>query len=155
MLNDFIFISNVVAPVFFLVVIGIILRKLGLVDDKFVALTSKFVFNVSLPVFIFIKLYDIDLTKTFDIRLLLLTLGGILVTFFISWLIASYLKLTPENKGVFIQGAFRSNYAIVGLAIIIRMFDETALAKASLILAFALPLYNILAVIALVVPHSQ
>ena len=61
----------------------------------------------------------------------------------------------PEDKSAFIQGAFRGNYAIVGLALISNLFGDDALGKATLMLAFLLPIYNVLAVIVLIIPKHQ
>src|SRR5690606_14620174 len=55
----------------------------------------------------------------------------------------------------FIQGSFRGNFAIVGLAIIVNYYGIESLGKASLVLAFTIPLYNVLSVIALTVPLKE
>jgi len=152
---ELIFITNVVLPVFLLVFVGILLRLIKVIDDKFVKISSDFVFKVSLPALLFLKLYDVDLSRTLDYKMILLVLGGTIVIYYIAKFIAIYLKLPPENEGVFIQGAFRSNYAIVGLAIILRMFGPDAVAKASFYLLFALPLYNYLGVWVLKMVHNR
>lgn len=153
--TELIFITNVVLPVFLLVFVGIFLRLMKVIDDKFVKLSSAFVFKVSLPALLFLKLYDVDLGRTIDMPMILLILIGTVVIYYIAKFIAIYLKLPPENEGVFIQGAFRSNYAIVGLAIILRMFGPDAVAKASFLLLFALPLYNYLGVWVLKMVHNR
>lgn len=155
LLTDLLFIMNVVLPVFLLVFIGIVLRILSIIDDKFVRITSDFVYKVSLPALVFLKLYDVDLGRTFSMPMMLIIIVGTIVVYYFSRLIAYYLKLKPEDEGVYIQGAFRSNYAIVGLAIILRMFGPEAVAKASFYLIFALPIYNLLAVIVLNKPHNR
>lgn len=155
MIENFIFILNVVAPVFLLVVLGLALKKIRFINDTFVDLASKFVFNVSLPPFLFLKLYDADLKETFDVEFVLFNLIGTLLVFSFGWLASLFLANKPEDKGVFIQGSFRGNYAIVGFAIILQMFGHAALAKASIALVFLLPLYNLLAVIALTVPMNK
>lgn len=155
MIENLIFITSVVLPVFLLVIIGVILKQLKIVDDIFIKSTSHFVFYVSLPVFIFIKLHDVEINQTFDEKMILIIISGILLTFFIGLLFAKYSKLKPQNEGVFVQGAFRSNYAIVSLAIIIRMYGTEVAAKAAFLLLFALPLYNFLAVIALTIPYIK
>ena len=153
--TELLFITNVVLPVFLLVFVGIILKLLKVIDDGFVKLTSDFVFKVSLPALLFFKLYDVDLSRALDLRMILLILGGTVIVYYVAKFIALSLKLPPENEGVFIQGAFRSNYAIVGLAIILRMFGPDAVAKASFYLLFALPLYNFLGVWVLKMVHNR
>lgn len=154
MLNDLLFIINIVVPVFMLVIVGAVLKLVKIVDDNFVKITSNFVFKVSLPVLIFMKLYNVDLSKTIDVKMISIVIAGIILTYLLGLVIAKIYKLKPSDEGVFIQGAFRSNYAIVGLAIILRMFGTEALSKASFLLLFALPVYNLLGVIALTLPHT-
>lgn len=153
--TELLFIANVVLPVFLLVFIGILLRLINLVNDAFVKITSDFVYKVSLPALVFLKLYDVDLGRTFSLQMMAVVIIGTIAVYYISKFIALSLKLKPEDEGVFIQGAFRSNYAIVGLAIILRMFGPEAVAKASFYLLFALPVYNLLAVIVLNKPHNR
>ncbi|MCF8413342.1 MAG: AEC family transporter [Melioribacteraceae bacterium] len=155
MLENFLFILNVVLPVFLLVIIGIFLRLIKLLDESFVKLTSNFVYKVSLPVLIFLKLHKVDFGRTFDPNMIIVIIFGIFTTAFIAYLIAKILKMKPEDEGVFVQGAFRSNYAIVGLAIIMRMFGVEAVSKASFLLLFALPLYNLFGVISLTIPFNS
>jgi predicted permease len=81
--------------------------------------------------------------------------AGTLIVYFIIWIISSYFIKDGRDLSVFVQGAYRSNYAIVGLAIISNLFGEEGLGKASLILAFLLPVYNVLAVIILTVPMRK
>lgn len=153
--TELIFITNVVLPVFLLVFIGILLRIINVINDNFVKISSDFVFKVSLPALLFFELYDVDLERTFDVKMVLLIMLGTIVVYYIAKFVAKYLKLNPADEGVFIQGAFRSNYAIVGLAIILRMFGPDAVARASFYLLFALPLYNYLGVWVLKMAHNK
>ncbi len=155
MIENLFFIIQVVLPVFLLVVVGIFLKQFKVIDDPFIKITSEFVYRVTLPVLIFMKLYDVDISRAYDSKLILLIIGGTFITFLISLITARNLKLAPKNEGVFVQGSFRSNFAIVGLAIILRMYGTEAVAKASFLLLFAMPLYNLLAIIALTIPFSK
>ncbi|MBN1302539.1 MAG: AEC family transporter [Melioribacteraceae bacterium] len=150
-MDNLLYIVNVVSPVFFLVTLGIFLRYIKAVNESFIDLTSKFVFNVSLPVLVFLKLYEVNLTETFDLPFVLFISTGTALTFGLSWLISLLIIGKRNDRGVFIQGAFRGNYAIVGLAIVMGMFGSDALSKASLMIPFLLPIYNFSAVIALTV----
>ena len=138
-------------PVFLLVIVGLALKFRGLVTEAFVDSTSKFVFNVSLPVLIFMKLYNVDLSSEFDIPFILFVVIATVFLFGISWMLSIYLVSKREDRGVFIQGAFRSNYAIVGLAIILGMFGHSSVSKASLTLSFVLPIYNLLSIVVLAI----
>ena len=127
-------------------------KRLSIINENFVEVTSKFVFNVSLPVFIFLKIINLDLSKALELGQIAYIYSGTIITYLIIWFASIPFIKDGRNRGVFIQGAYRSNYAIVGLAIISNLLGNSALGKASIILAFVLPLYNVLAVIVLTIP---
>ncbi|GJQ64356.1 MAG: transporter [Melioribacteraceae bacterium] len=151
-MEQFLSISEGVIPVFFIVLLGLILKRAGIIDDRFVKVSSKLVFVVSLPVFIFVELVKTKISEHFNLELILFAVAATTLSFVLSWIVASRFTKTPEEKASFIQGAFRSNYAIVGFAIITNVYGIEAVAVPSILLAFILPYYNILAVISLTVP---
>jgi len=155
LIDNIIFTTNIVAPVFLIILLGYFLKRIGVINENFVEINSKFVFNVSLPAFIFMKISTLDLTEALDIGQVIFIYGGTLLVYFIVWIIASFFIKDGRDLSVFVQGAYRSNFAIVGLAIIANLFGDEGLGKASLILAFLLPLYNVLAVIILTVPMRK
>ena len=155
MIDNIIFTANVVAPVFLLVALGYFVKKINVINENFVDITSKFVFNVSLPALIFINISEIDLSSAIDLNQIIYIYAATIVSFFLIWIISIPFIKEAKNLSVFVQGAYRSNYAIVGLAIISKLLGSSALGKASIILAFVLPLYNILAVIILTVPFRK
>lgn len=155
MIDNIIFTGNVVAPVFLLVALGYFVKRISVINENFVDVTSKFVFNVSLPALIFINLAEIDLRTAIDFNQIIYIYAATLISFFIIWILSMPFIKEAKNLSVFVQGAYRSNYAIVGLAIISKLFGTSALGKASILLAFILPLYNILAVVILTVPFRK
>uniref|UniRef100_A0A7V2ZM04 AEC family transporter n=1 Tax=Ignavibacterium album TaxID=591197 RepID=A0A7V2ZM04_9BACT len=152
MLDNILFTANIVAPVFLIIALGYISKKMKIINENFVDVTSKFVFSVSLPTLVFMQISEMDLSKTINFPQIIFIYTGTIVTFILIWLISIPFIKDGKDRSVFIQGAFRSNFAIVGFAIISNLFGQSALGKAAIILAFILPLYNILAVIVLTVP---
>ena len=154
-MQNIIFTAQIVAPVFLFIVLGYLLKRISIITDKFVSVTSKFVFNVSLPALIFFNIVKIDLSKTLNIGEIFFIYFYLIISFIIIWFVAKIFIKESRDLGTFIHGSFRSNFAIVGFAVISSVFGVEALGKASLILAFLLPLNNILAVIALTVPINK
>ena len=152
MFDNILFTANIVAPVFLIIAVGFFARKRKIINEIFVDVTSKFVFQISLPVFIFLKISVLDLSQVFEFSQIAYIYAGTTITYLLIWLgTIPYIK-NPADQSSFIQGAFRGNYAIVGLALISNLFGHDALGKATIILAFLLPLYNVLAVIVLTIP---
>ena len=151
-MQNLIVVAGLVAPVFLIVALGYALKKLGMINDEFVKLSSKIVFSVSLPALIFTEVSKTDLTQILNLELIGYAYTGTLITFFIVWIISLPSVKTPTDRTVFIQGSFRGNFAVIGLALIANVYGIDRLGKASLLLAFTIPLYNTLSVIALTVP---
>ncbi len=154
-MENLIFSINTVAPVFLIILVGIFLKKIGIIDEKFVSTSSQVVFKVSLPALIFSGISKTDFRTIFSWKVLAVMYGGIFFAFAFSWLLSVVLIQEPERKGPFIQGSLRGNTVIMGLALVMNVFGEQGVAEASIIVAFIVPLFNVLSVIALTVPmHS-
>jgi predicted permease len=151
-LQNLIFSLTLVAPVFLIVALGYFLKRIGIINENFVSVSSKIVFTISLPALIFLEISSIHLGEILNVAQITFVYAGTLVTFGAVWLIAGLLSKDGKDKASFIQGSFRGNFAIVGLAIIVNYYGIQNLGKASLVLAFTIPLYNVLSVIALTVP---
>jgi len=152
MIDNIIFTGNVVAPVFLLVALGYFVKRINVINENFVDVTSKFVYSVSLPALVFINIAEIDLSEAIEFSQIIYIYSATLLSFFLIWIFSISFIKDGKNLSVFVQGAYRSNFAIVGFAIVSKLFGSYALGKAALVLAFILPLYNILAVIILTVP---
>ncbi len=154
-MQNVIFSLNTVAPVFVIVFVGYFLKKFGRINENFVTVSSRVVFNVALPCLIFVKLATTDFTQAFKPEIIILAYLGTVFIFIISWALALFLSNEGRDQGAFIQASVRSNYAIVGFAIIAAMYGDDALSNASILLAFIMPVYNVLAVIALTIPLQR
>lgn len=155
MIDNFLFSLNVVAPVFILILIGYISKQLNFINENFVNVTSKFAFNISLPVLIFMQVFSLNLNQAINLKIIGFIYIATISSFILIWVFSIPFIKNLKDRSSFIQGAFRSNFAIIGFAIISNLFGKGTLGKASIILAFILPLYNILAVIVLTLPRKN
>ncbi len=155
MFDNIVFTANIVAPVFLIIAVGYFAKKRNIINEIFVDVTSRFVFQISLPVFIFLEISELDLSQVFNVEQIIFITSATFITYLLIWIGTIPFIKNPEDKSAFIQGAFRGNYAIVGLALISNLFGDDALGRATLLLAFLLPVYNVLAVIVLTVPKHK
>ena len=154
-MESVIFIFNIVLPIFLLIILGLILKRFKIINDSFVKQLSTFVFKVSLPALIFLELASVEIDTAFDGKLIGISLSLIFVVFGISWITGTLFAKTPQDKGAVIQGSYRSNFAIVGIAMLSGIVDGNHLGKAVMLLAFVMPVFNVLAVISLTAPLHQ
>lgn len=148
LLDIFVSTLDVSLPVFAMVFIGIGLKRLGWVDQTFVNTASKLVFRGTLPTLIFLSLLSADLDNTFNPLLLGFFALATLLSFAASWGWAM-LRVKRPLRGVYIQGAFRGNCGIVGLALAAGMYGDAGISTGSLLLGVVILSYNVLSVIAL------
>lgn len=154
-LDTLLFTSNIVAPIFFISLLGYLLMRLQIIDQNFVATSSKLVFTITLPTLVFMSISRMDFQALFNPTLLTYFVISTLISFSLLWQISKRFIHKPEDLGVFIQGAFRGNYGIIGLAVSFNMYGDSGLAQASLLLVCVIPLYNTLSVLALSLPMQQ
>jgi len=119
------------------------------INSDFKDLISRLVFNVSLPALLFVKLAFVDLKDVFHLDTIIVIYAGTLIGFALSWIFSSAFIPKGQGRGAFIQGSFRGNEAIIGMALIINIYGDQAAAKIATILVFLIPLFNILSIIAL------
>ncbi|MBQ8414995.1 MAG: AEC family transporter [Clostridia bacterium] len=148
-MKSFIFAFNSVSPIIFTVAIGYLLKRLGLMNGDFSKQANKLVFRVFLPVMLFRNVYGIENIGTVDFGYVLYSLIALLIIFAIA--VPSVTVLTDKKRcrGALLQGVFRSNYALIGIPLASSLFPGEGAAVATLLSAFMVPAFNILAVIGL------
>ncbi|PLY03627.1 MAG: AEC family transporter [Desulfuromonas sp.] len=149
----FVEILNIVLPVFIVIGLGTLLRRIGLIDINFVQHTNRLVYYLALPLLLFYKIGTANFSANFNIKLVVASIIGIALLFLISFGYARLRQYPAEVHGVFSQGSFRGNIAYVGLAIAMNAFGEVGLTRAGILMGFIVPFLNFFAIIALLLPH--
>ena len=129
-----------------MMLLGMLFRKLGWMDEVFAAKMNKFVFLVPLPVLLFEQLATVDFSEVWDIKFILFCFVVTAISITISTLI-SLLWKDRSVKGEFIQATYRSSAALLGIAFIQNIYGTAGMAP--LMIIGSVPLYNIMAVVVL------
>lgn len=137
---------NATIPIFLMMLLGMLFRKLGWMDEVFAAKMNKFVFLVPLPVLLFEQLATVDFSEVWDIKFILFCFVVTAISITISTLI-SLLWKDRSIKGEFIQATYRSSAALLGIAFIQNIYGTAGMAP--LMIIGSVPLYNIMAVVVL------
>lgn len=140
---------DVVLPVFFLMLIGQILRRVGLFSASFSKQLNTLGFQLFLPCMLFYTVYQFDIRANFKADLIFFAMGSLLVMFAALWIFVPKLVHNPRQQAVVMQGVYRSNYVIFGVAMITNMYGAEQAGLAGLLCAVLVPTYNFLSVIAL------
>ncbi|MBP2281116.1 putative permease [Psychrobacter sp. PL19] len=149
MTDAIIFAITIVLPNLALMALGFFMQRRGETSQAFIDQASSFVFNYCLPCLLFFSVVDsnVDYAKQ-----IVLIIAGIVVTFILfigSEIYAKRFISRPADQGVFVQGIFRSNMAIIGLATVANAYGERGLSIGAVYMGVVTILFNILAVITL------
>ena len=145
-MENLIFSLNATIPIFLMMLLGMLFRKLGWMDEVFAAKMNKFVFLVPLPVLLFEQLATVDFSEVWDIKFILFCFVVTAISITISTLISLLWKYR-SIKGEFIQATYRSSAALLGIAFIQNIYGTAGMAP--LMIIGSVPLYNIMAVVVL------
>lgn len=140
------FALSVTGPIFTMVVLGGIMKYYRLIGQAFIDEASKIVFNVSLPVLLGMSVVKTDLANLFDLNTIGTAALATLLVFILLSVTASLFVKNPREKGVYVQGAFRGNLAIVGLAFCANLYGDAGIAKASILMSILTLMYNVLSI---------
>ena len=136
-------------PIILLMVAGVFLRRKKFIDEAFCQTASKLVFNFTLPIMLFLNMQKGKLDYQAHLSLVLTGIVGTLITYFLAEYWASKHIKERTFRAVFVQGTFRSNVGILGLALVVNAYGNEAVAGTSVYVACLIILFNILAVITL------
>lgn len=140
---------NAVLPIVLLSVLGYLLKRMGFLTEGFTKVGSKLVFRVCLAVTLFVNVYNIDDFTAVPWDVVIYCLAAICLLFILGLVSAVMTTPIPARRGVILHGVFRSNFAIIGLSLAASLGGDAAMSVASVVSAFAIPLYNVLGVISL------
>lgn len=140
---------SVTLPSILLLVLGWYMRRTAQIDPRFCDQASKIVFNYSLPALLFFSIYKSDTDLWDNLNLILAGCVTIVALYLGAEIIARRLVKDPRDQGVFVQGVFRANMMIIGLAFVSSAYGANGVAIAAIFGGVLTLLLNILAVLTL------
>lgn len=139
---------NILAPVFLVILLGVLLRKLGFLAAEAPRVLNRYCYWIGLPALLFLKtgLAQPDIAAALaTLKIcLLVTLGLTVIGIAVGW----FLRLRPTQIATLMHVVMRGNLTYVGLSVVIFAFagsprQAEAEAIAALILGPIIIIYNI------------
>lgn len=151
-MDNIILAFQVVFPLILMMSVGYAVRQLKITDESSLNVINKLVFRVFLPLLLFLNIYTLKPEEALNAdngKLLLLSVLCITGVIILTHLL--FPRFVKDNKrvSVMIQGTFRSNLVIFGIPIAASIYGDNHIGIVSLLAAFIVPFYNLLAVIVL------
>lgn len=145
-MENLIFSLNATIPIFLLMVLGYVFKRMRVFDEAFASKMNQFVFKVTLPVMLFKELSGANFYESWDTGFVLFCFGASLASILIAVGLAKLIK-DQTMQGEFAQAAYRSSSALLGCAFVQNIYGEAG--PTALMIIGAVPLYNIAAVLIL------
>ena len=148
-MNSFWICLNAILPVFIVVAAGYLAKCAGIIRESEVPRMNAVAFKAFMPVMCFYNVYTSDLSSAVRPRLMVFTALGILAVFGLSLAYAVRFVKARNRRGVVVQGLYRSNFLILGLALAAGLSGDGDLGVTAVMGAIVAPAFNVLAVITL------
>lgn len=143
----FLFSLNATMPIFLMILLGGVLKKAGVINEEFVKVANRYVFQVALPVMLFKEIAFTDALQDASLKFVLYCMLVTIVMFLGLWFIAHLFLRDRHSVGAFAQAGVRSSAAILGVAFVENICGSAGMAP--LMIVSAVPFFNILSVIIL------
>jgi len=143
-LEELQFAFGITGPILILLLIGWGVRSLGWVNDTFISQANTLVFNVAMPVMLFFAISGAAFEQALNLTL---TFVGAAGTIALVGLLLIVGKVLPhDQRGVFVQGSYRGNLAILGVALCVATYGDGVLPVVALYIGVVTTVYNVLAI---------
>lgn len=160
MLETLLFAFEVTGPIVVAISLGLILKTVGLLTDRFIRWGSALVFYVSLPLLMFTSVLRQPFAEAFKLDLVVFGVVITLAAYFLGHYLVNRASASAttstsnvsesvgrlEQRAVVVQACFRGNLGIVGLSLCLNAYGTEILADVSVLMAMLTILYNVLSV---------
>lgn len=146
MVSNLLVAIGAVVPMFCLMFIGAMVKRMKLLTDEELVHVNRMVFRIFFFCMMFYNIYTTDIATTFRPNLILFGAGGVLATALIAGIIVCAIEPSNKRRGAMIQATFRSNFVLMGIPLIANIFGDDQLAIPTMMIAIIVPIYNIVSV---------
>ena len=115
---------NTTLPFILLALLGILMKRMGIINDGFIKYGNKIIFYFAIPVTIFNHIHRADLSVVFDAPFLFFNVGWLVFFFLVTWVLAFMFMRDKGSVSSFVNSAYRSSLSVVGPPLLVLMFVD-------------------------------
>ena len=135
-------------PVFGLIFLGIVFKRLNLTNDVFLAAADRLIYFAFFPLLLFWKIGGAS-TVNIDWAFCGACILAVFTVFIISLVVIRVFNVEDFQAGTFAQSCFRFN-SYIGIAIVLSATGEDGFRILGVLIGFVIPIINVLSVITLI-----
>lgn len=145
---------QVVVPIYLMIAIGYAANRCGIFSCSTLKEMNQSVFRLFLPMLLFENMYQTEVS---------LADGGLIVyavvcafSIYLVCSVAAFCFISDRARAATVaQGMYRSNFALLGIALTVTMYGADNTEVTGMLVAFVIPIYNVLAVVLFEVARGQ
>ena len=146
-MQGFLLSIRVVTPILLMLCVGMLVRRLGWVDEKTLNVMDRLGFKLLLPTQLFYSLYRAEWNVSVYGKPLFASIIIILIILALALLIFGRLEPDPKRRGPVIQCEIRVNFVIFGMAIIASLYGSENTGLIAIMAAIIIPLTSTISAI--------
>ena len=139
-------IVGAIAPIFMVIVLGALLRRVGFLPDTFLSPANSLVYYVAIPAMIFLAVAHTSFATAFNPLVAVATFVPVAIALGCGLLTAKLLRLPRNEAATFTHCSFHGNVGYVGLAVAFYFLGDQGFAQASILAGFLILIQNFFAV---------
>jgi predicted permease len=134
--------QNILFPICFIVIIGTLFRKIGLINGDFIKYANQLMHRILLPIFFFWIIANEKNSEYFDWRVYLAVIFSILIIYLIALILIRFSQASDELSFAFTNSCYRFNLYL-GLSLIFYLFGKGVMREFCIFLLFLIPLTDL------------
>lgn len=142
-------ILNAIFPIFSLLFLGSLLKHFNITNETFLKTSDKLVYFIFFPVMLFWKIGSSTPDKGISLNLCLASILAVLIVYLLSLTAIRLFHISNFQAGSFSQACYRFN-TYIGMAVVMNILGESGVRYFGILIGFAIPIINMLAVSTLI-----
>lgn len=142
-------ILNAIFPIFILLLLGSLLKQMGITNDHFLKTSDKLVYFIFFPVMLFWKIGKASSDMGHSVSLVMAGLIAVTLVYLASLITIRMFRISHFQAGAFSQACYRFN-TYIGMALVMNALGEEGVKYFGILIGFAIPIINVLAVSTLI-----
>ncbi len=136
-----------IAPVFVVITLGFLSRRLGFLPDSFIQSANRLVYFVAIPILVFSAIYGGSFTENFDPVQIGGTYLAVTIIVVIAILLSVVVGTSPAGTATFVQTSFHGNLGYVGLAVVFYAVGPGGRGTAGVLAGFLILFQNVVSIL--------
>jgi predicted permease len=116
---------NITMPFILVALLGVFLKRRGIINDNFVKQGNKVIFYFAIPVTIFNHIHRAYLREVFDLPFLLFNIAAMVGVFLITWFLTFKFMKDRDSVSSFVNSAYRSSLSVLAPPLFVLMLIDS------------------------------